>query len=301
MAKDKGKKEKKEKKSNKKNHTFRNILIFILFLVIGIGIGVYGTKWYLNSKVEDEVEEPNVKTGPEDITNDNQTKELINNLKSILMDDEMFYTTKGVNVATLDNTSKLTYLYKKLISENQGVKETSETYYGNTTCDNGFIVDESDGTLVSFTCTYIKINKDLFKELNKKIFNDELLDTSVEFSPVNGKKCINDAENNYLCGNIVNESGVTGNLESKFTIEKVTRDEDGTIAIYERGYLIDKRSNADDPNDQYDNYYLHSSDSTQHYYELKNADNLTFKHTFKTSDRINYYYVSTEMVEKIEK
>ena len=48
----------------------------------------------------------------------------------------------------------------------------------------------------------------------------------------------------------------------------------------------------------FDKYYLHSSDSTEYYYELKNADNLTFKHTFVTKDRVNYYYVSSELVKE---
>ena len=70
------------------------------------------------------------------------------------------------------------------------------------------------------------------------------------------------------------------------------------MRIYEKGYLIDNRSNVDNPTDQYDNYYLHSFDSTNYYYELKSADNLTFKHTFKTEDRQNYYYVSTELIKE---
>ena len=102
--------------------------------------------------------------------------------------------------------------------------------------------------------------------------------------------------NLYICGNIANNN-VTGDLESKFTILKVTKDLDGTIKIYEKGYLLDNRSNVKAQHPGYDNIYLHSTDSTEYYYELRNADNLTFVHTFKENDNQEYYYVGT-MLEK---
>ena len=92
--------------------------------------------------------------------------------------------------------------------------------------------------------------------------------------------------------------GYSGELESKFDVIKVTKDSSGTIIVYEKGYLVDNRSNVNDPFDQYDNYYLHSSDSNEYYYELKSADNLIFKHTFKTDDKENYYYIGTELVKE---
>jgi hypothetical protein len=143
--------------------------------------------------------------------------------------------------------------------------------------------------------TRISIAK--LKELNEKLFNDEILDTSVPFNVDLDKKCVIDL-NDYVCGNVTNVYGYTGELESKFDILKVTKDSAGTVIIYEKGYLVDNRSNVDNPTDQYDNYYLHSSDSKDYYYELKSADNLTFIHTFKTDDGENYYYVSTELVKE---
>ena len=103
--------------------------------------------------------------------------------------------------------------------------------------------------------------------------------------------CVSDGDF-IICGNVVDNSGITGALESKFSVIKVTKDEDGSINIYEKGYLVDNRSNVI-ASGQYENYYLHSSDSDAYYSELRNADNLTFVHKFKTDDKKNYYYVST--------
>ena len=52
---------------------------------------------------------------------------------------------------------------------------------------------------------------------------------------------------------------------------------DEDIVITEKGYLYDNRSNLTTPDK---NYYLHSSDSTEYYFELKSSENLYFIHTF---------------------
>lgn len=285
----------------KDSHLIKNILIIIIFLALGIGCGIFGTLRYLEYKEQqdviptvDETEE-----GPKDITKDENSKELINSLHSMVNSNPMFYTTKGVAVTTMDNTSKLRLVYDYLVANNIGTNETiSSLFVGSMNCANDFITDAGVNTSVSTNvCTVTRITKKEFMEANKKLFNDEILDISVTFSPGNGRSCAVDQES-YICGTVTDNSGITGSLESKFVIEKVTKDEDGTIAIYDSGYLVDKRSNVDNPNDQYDNYYLHSSDSTEYYYELKSADNLIFKHTFKTEDQKTYYYVSTELVKE---
>jgi len=287
-------------KDKKENHTLRNIFIFIVFLILGIVLGIYGTTKYLESKnINDTTEEENKNDLPEDITKDTQMKDLIQNIYSIINGNVMFYTTKGIQANTLDNTSKLLLIYNYLNAKNEGTPLKLDILAEGSGCSNGFIVDETSNPLETVTtCSVIQFNRNLFEEANNKLFNDELLDTSVSFSPANGKNCVLGGKDNfsYICGNILNQSGYTGALESKFTIQKVTKDNDGTIEIYEKGYLIDKRSNVSKPDDGYDNYYLHSTDSTDYYYELKNAENLTFKHTFKTTDRLNYYYVSSELV-----
>lgn len=284
----------------KKGHALRNIIIFLLFMGIGVAIGIYGTTKYLESREVDEPDDTEIQNGPDDITKDEQTKELVDSLYAMLNKDPMFYSAKGVSTRTMDNTTKLTYIYKYLLANNNGTTESIDVpWMGSSTCENDFLLDAStEANPYPTQCTVTKISRSLFSETNKKLFNDTLLDTSVEFRPTNAIKCVVDTvdNNNYICGNVANESGITGELESRFTIQKVTRDDDGTIAIYEKGYLIDKRSTVLNENSQYDNYYLHSSDSNQYYFELKNADNLTFKHTFKSEDRLNYYYVGTELV-----
>lgn len=284
-------------KKKNKGHTIRNFILFILFLASGIALGYFGTIKYLEYKnnlnqPDDEV----VNNGPKDITEDEKSKDLINSLYATINGEVMFYSTKGINISTLDNTSKLKLVYNQLVANKQGISEKLDSlWWGAQNCNYEFLVDPStDVYNPTNSCTIIRINRSLFMETNKKLFNDEILDTSVTFSPEPGKSCVVDPNNGetYICGNVINQTGITGSLESKFTIQKVTKDEDGTIVIYEKGYLVDKRSTV---GTEYDNYYLHSSDSTDYYYELKSADNLTFKHTFKTDDKINYYYVSTEL------
>ena len=284
----------------KEKHTLRNIIIFVVFFVLGFGVGYYGTTKFLEHRDKENDNTPVVEDdGIMDITEDEDSVELVNSLLLILDKDPMFYSTEGVSVNTLDNKSKLILVYNTLLRNNVGTKEEiASEVYGGTTCLNGFITDVGENTLISTNkCTVTRIKISEFIETNKKMFNDEILDTSVNFSPVDGTNCVVDGES-YICGNVTKASTVSGELESVFSIVKVTKDEDGTIVIYEKGYLNDKRSNVNNPNDQYDNYYLHSSDSTDYYYELKSADNLTFKHTFKTTDRQNYYYVSTELVKE---
>lgn len=284
--------------SNMKNKTFKYILIFVIFFALGAVAGYFGTRYYLDSKEDEEVSTPVEEDTSIDITEDDGSQELIASLLKPLNNEPMFYSTKGISSSTMDNSSKLYLVYTYIMNNNMGTSEQRNSdVVGGTVCLNTFLTDVNEVTTVTNICNLTKIEKKTFMEVNKKLFNDELLDTSVNFNPENNIACIVEGDN-YLCGDITPTSTVTGKLESHFDIEKVIKEEDGTIYIYERGFLNDKRSNVNNPNDQYDNYYLHSSDSTEYYYELKSADNLTFKHTFKTSDRQNYYYVSTELVKE---
>ena len=286
------------KKEKKKKSKFKYFIIFILFIGIGIGIGIFATKKFLEYKNVDNT--PVVEDGPVEITDDVKYQDLILSLKEILNKDPMFYSTKGVTTKTLDNTSRLNLLYNYAVNKSFVTNEQLDVdFIGASTCKGGaFLLDVStDTTVVTNKCSVTRISIAQLKELNEKLFNDEILDTSVPFNVDLDKKCVIDL-NDYVCGNITNVYGYTGELESKFDTLKVTKDNAGTVIIYEKGYLVDNRSNVDNPTDQYDNYYLHSSDSKEYYYELKSADNLTFMHTFKTDDGENYYYVSTELVEK---
>lgn len=289
-------------KKKKSNHVVKIFFLVLIFLSLGVVIGYYGTTKYLELKdKENEPEEEVVEAGPLDITNNEEYSELITSLYATINGNTLFYSTKGIQMSTVDNNTKLTLIYNYLTAGKKGAEETiSSTYFGSSVCENDFIVDPSDSTgLNSGVCTITKFDKNLFVETSKTLFNDAVLDTSVSFSPALGKSCVVDAVNNlYLCGNVANNSTVTGELESKFTILKVTKDEDGTIKIYEKGYLLDNRSDKKALHPGYDNIYLHSSDSTAYYYELKNADNLTFVHVFQRNEASNYYYVKTELVKE---
>jgi hypothetical protein len=297
---EKSSEEKVDKKVDKiDKNTIRNVAIFIVFFRIGIVCGYYGATKFLDLGEDVEENIPMNDDGIIDITDDDKYTEVIDSLLVVLDNDPAFYSTKGISVDTMENSLKLKLIYTNMINNGLGAtEELGSLYYGSTSCLNGFITDVSENSLISTNkCTIVRLSKNAILETNKKLFNDDILDTSVDFYPKNDVKCVVDVDS-YVCGNVINMSNITGNLESVFSVTKVTKNEDGTIAIYEKGYLNDKRSNVNDPYDQYDNYYLHSSDSNEYYYELKSADNLTFKHIFKTTDRQNYYYVSSELVKE---
>lgn len=277
-----------EVKENKGN-SFKYILIFIVFLAAGAVIGVYGATNYLNKQDEEKIETPET---IKDITDDSVYQNTINDLYNIVNNNVIFYSAKGVNIASLDNNSKLSLIYEYVVNNNL-YEKTTLSNDGTGKCSYGFILDSSAETNIpSIVCTVYEIKKADIKNIAKKLYNDDSISIVDSFMPEENKSCVL-SNDKYVCGNT--GTSASGALEIKFDIQKVTLDLDGTIEIYDKGYLADRRAGVDDPNDQYDNYYLHSSDSNEYYYELKSADNITFKHTFKTDDKTNYYYVSTEI------
>lgn len=278
---------------SKTSGVIKNIILIVFFLIIGFFIGSYVTNKYLESR-EDEVIDNNDQW-PIEITSKTEYNEQVDELYSIVRGNPDFYSTKGLAYNEMNDNDKLIYIYNNLIANSIGENVTlNSTYYGSPTCDYGFIVDSSTNSSVSLLCTVIKLSKDEFESVASTIFNDKELNTNIEFLPTSGKKCVV-SEDSYLCGNVNLGDSITGSLETKFEIYKVTKDKDDTINIYDKGYLIDKRSNVINPDDGIDNYYLHSSDSTQYYYELKSADNLSFIHTFKKNENGKYYFVSSTL------
>lgn len=278
----------------KMNSLVKHIVLVVIFLGLGIFIGIYGTSKYLESK--DSIDEENVDSWPLEITSKAEYNEQIETLYSMVKGNAKFYSTTGFDYSTLSDVDKLTYIYNSLVANSVGETTTIDSiYYGSSVCNYGFSTDPASTDIsVSNICTLVKISKEEFTKAALSLFNDKVLNVEVEFSPADGKKCI--VENDYyLCGNVNVDNAITGDLESKFEILKVTKDKDDTIKIYDKGYLVDKRSNVVNPNDGIDNYYLHSSDSTQYYYELKSADNLTFVHMFKKNENGKYYFVSSSL------
>lgn len=291
---------KNEKTSKKKGSKFKYVLIFLFFIVAGVALGIFGTMKFLEHK-NSEDNTPVVEDGPIDITDNEKYSEQLDGLINYLNGEPLFYSTKGVKSETLDNTSRLILIYEYIVKNELSSSVVLQPYYyGASTCNNGIFVIDSNVNVPSTStsgCTVNRLDKSLINETSLKLFNDQLVDTSVNFDVNSTLKCVLDGES-YICGNTQNTTGYSGELESNFEIIKATKDTDGTIVIYEKGYLHDKRSYVDNLTDQYDNYYLHSSDSKEYYYELKSADNLTFKHIFKTAGSENYYYVSTELVKE---
>lgn len=283
----------------KKSEKIIKVVLVSLFVFIGLVIGATLTYKFL---IKDDDIETVENSELMEITDDNKYTELYNGLLNILDKDPLFYSSKGIDVSKFDNNFKLSLLYRYMLRNNLVTRESIPSIYlGAPNCQNEFITDpnETDPNISSNVCTVNKINKQDLSDLNMKLFNSSVVDLSVNFTPFAGVSCVNNNDT-YLCGRVLEtDKNYTGNLESNFTILKVTKDSEGTIEIYEKGYLNDKRRPTD-PNVkiEYDNYYLHSSDSNNYYFQLDGDKNLTFKHVFKTNDRKNYYYVSSSVVKE---
>ena len=289
----------------KKNKKSKYIISFILFFFIGGVLGGFGTYKTLGMK-EDKKETKNVEKKKEkepevlDITKDPDYVEIINNLHDYLGKDSIFYSSLGVDLEKMSNDNKLRVTYEYIESNNLFATETLQpAYYGSLTCNNNFNLDvivAADGSLSNGTiCTVNTITLENFINNYKKIFNNENIDVSQPFNPKSTKSCVI-VDNSYQCGN-VNNSNISGSLDSKFEVVKAIKEKD-KITIYDKGYLVDTRSSIVNPDDGHDNYYLHSSDSTTYYYELKSADNLTFAHTFVKGKDNNYRYNGTSVVQE---
>ena len=279
-----------------KSSGFQFAILFIIILAIGINLGIYGTKKYLENKhsaKDDYTVYPEAEA--KDITNDSAYADAISKMHGFVKDNSLFYSSTGINVETMDNGTKLTLAYESIIANKEYTSGTLSVH-DNNYCDYNFVVDPTpaDSSIPTLICTIKNISRDSIVKASKSLFDDETINTNANFNPSSNVSCVV-VNNNYVCGNLTNTVIDTGSLQPKFDIIKVTLDTDGTIIIYDKGYLVDKRKGVDNPNDEYDNYYLHSADSTSYYYELKSADNLTFKHTFKTNNNVNYYYVGTEV------
>lgn len=291
-------------KNKKNSNLIEYIIIFLIFFVLGMAIGVFATKKYLNNKDEEEPKTATLaKSSAEDITNNSEYKSTIDNLYSLLGKSTAFYSTKGLNVNTLSNEQKLSIVYNYIIVNKLDSTSTLNTgWYGSEQCPfNGgttnFNVDvslDANGNLVKGTnCTVSDIASSIIQEKYQLIFGNNDIDTNVNFNPKDNKTCIL-VEGVYTCGNVDNSMNSTGDLEVNYEITKVLKEND-KIEIYDKGYLTDNRSSIKNPDDGFDKYYLHSSDSTDYYHELKSADNIVFKHTFKKASNGSYYYSSSEV------
>lgn len=291
-------------KNKKNSNLIEYIVIFLIFFVIGMVIGIFVTKKYFNGKAEEDTKpKTSVKTSGEDITENAEYKGTIDNLYSLLGKDTIFYSTTGANVDTLSNEQKLSIVYNYIIANKLDTSSVLNTgWYGSEQCPfNGgttnfnvdVLLDENGNLVKGANCTVSDINAALIQEKYQLIFGNNNIDTSSNFNPKSDKTCIL-VDGVYTCGNIDNSMNYVGDLEVNYTITKVLKEND-KIEIYDKGYLTDNRSNVKNSAEGFDKYYLHSSDSTDYYHELKSADNIMFKHTFKKASNGNYYYSSSEI------
>ena len=284
------------KKNKKSKKGFLVVIIFVLFFAVGAVSGVFGTKYYFDLNKEEEAGEDFVVAKEKEITTKQEYQDTISKLHSYIKNYAEFYDSKGIELSTMDNNLKFRMIYNLVVADKLGVNETANvTYYGSGVCENGFLADVLDQGIPSTVCTVQKYKKEDFLLKYNAMFAKSEFNLNVEYYPTDNKKCVPYEEHIY-CGNINNITGITGELAPRFTINKVMIDDDN-IYIYDKGYLIDGRSNVPRVEGQ-TNYYLHAFDSAEHYYELKSADNLTFKHTYRMQEDGKYYYLKTELVTK---
>ena len=283
------------------NNNIKYLLCFCIFFILGGVLGIIMTTKYLELQDEDGNNlTMNETENSIDITGDKEYEATISSLKSIISASPVFYNSNGFKSAEMNKDDMLSYIYKYLISAEKFTDSTlANTYWGSSYCENDFLVSyESTDDGSSYSLGICELKNMSINDINaaaKSLFGVDNVDVSGDFMATDNTKCIIQGEN-YVCGLVNPVTGITGELTPKFDTLKVTKEEDGSLIIYEKGYLVDTRSNVVNPDDGYDNYYLHSSDSSAYYFELKSADNLTFKHTFKMNSDRSYYLFSSEVV-----
>ncbi len=274
----------------KAGSVFKYILLFLVFLSIGVVIGVFGSKKYFESKKTTPTSEekaPEKEVVITNITDDSTYKAVVNELYASLAKNPAFYTSKGFNITEATNDQKLSLVYYYIVANKLDTVNTLPSSWEGTYCVfnegvNSFIVDSA-----GMGCTVSDIPVTLINETYKKLFGDTGLEITPTFPANEFKTCVLVGEI-YTCGRVTGTI-YNGSLQPKMDILKVeTYDDD--IVITEKGYLYDNRSNLTTP-DQ--NYYLHSSDSTDYYFELKSSDNLYFIHTFVKNPDGTYSYLKT--------
>lgn len=279
-------------KTDKKKKDFRGVFLFILFFAIGATGAFFGTKYFLEQR-EEETKKGDPVIEQVDVTSKSEYQDIINQLYETVKGKPEYYTTDGVTVDTMSNNFKYGLIYDQILTNGDYTEEKlPASYVGSTECSTYFLVDTADTT----GCTVYKIEKNVMNSIYMDLFNLSDLDTSVMFNPISTKYCV-PVDTYYYCGNVYSINNVTGSLDTRFSISKVIKDTNGYMYIYDKGYLIDNRSSVIKVEGE-TNYYLHASNSTSYYHELKSADNYTFKHTFKMNEDEEYYYVSSELEEQ---
>lgn len=280
---------------NGKSSTFKYILFFVVFFIIGIALGIVGAKKFLVDDKETEAVTVVEEETEKDISNDPEYQDTIVYLKNLIAQNPIYYRSTGVDASQLTNDEKLKIVYEYVIRDTN--LESAIDYpvsWESQECLGGLLVDlntnDNGTTYNAGFCTYYVLPISKVKESYRIIFNNDNIEMAT-FDADDHYRCVL-GEDSFACG-LYNRIDYTGTIENNFQIRQVTIEEDGTINVYESGYLKDTRSFVNVEDDGIDNYYLHSSDSELYYYELRKDDNLTFKHVFKKDSNNKYYYVRT--------
>ena len=133
----------------KAGSVFKYILLFLVFLSIGVAIGIYGSKKYFESKKKDtpvEEKTPEKEVVITNITDDSTYTALVNELYANLAKNPVFYSSKGFNITEASNEEKLALVYYYLVNNKMDTVETLPSSWEGTYCVfneglNSFIVD----------------------------------------------------------------------------------------------------------------------------------------------------------------
>lgn len=278
-----------------KSSNFKYILFFVVFFIAGMALGILGAKKFLVKEDEPQATPVVVEEKEKDISNAPEYQDTIIYLKNLIDKNPIYYRSTGVDASQLSNDEKLKIVYEYVVRDTN--LEPAIDYpisWESQECNGGLLVDlnanDNGTTYNAGFCTYYVLPINKVMDSYRIIFNNVNIEMAT-FDANEHYRCVL-GEESFACG-LYNRINYTGTVENNFQIRKVTLEEDGTINVYESGYLKDTRSFVNIPDDGIDNYYLHSSDSELYYYELRKDDNLTFKHVFKKDSNNKYYYVKT--------
>ena len=230
----------KSKNKNKKKKDFKGFL-FVIFFIIGIVLGCFATRYFID-KFDEARQDGTPAIKEVDITTRTEYQDLINDLYDVIKEYPEFYTTKGLNIDDMDDNFKYRILYDSVIENQKYNTENINTLFiGSNICENNFLADyAADGISLTSTCSVFKITLFDLTSIYKEIFGKDNLKSVPVFYPFDNKKCVL-ISGDYYCGNIMPMTGVTGDLDTRFTITKVIKDTDGNIRIYDKGYLVDNQ------------------------------------------------------------
>ena len=298
----------------KKSKGTKVVIIILVILVLGLAGYISYDKYFYKYFKKAEVKEVKKENTLKDLDiESNEVKELYEKLVDYSDGGSSDYPVGSVYSSYKTNYNNLnkSLLYKAYENYYEKyLKNKSNSNEKYVTCDE--LKSNSVNNYYDNNCqepTYITVDEvDLKNELINLIGVDQEKEFNyIDFSPSANVDCIH-KENKYYCYN--HDGGDVYFGKSLKEISKAQKDKDGIIYIYDSYLLLhytdsetfevyntydkDKKLNTfekDDNKEEQNNLKAYIS-------KYGDKDINTFKHTFKKDSAGNYYWYSTEIVEK---